>query len=65
MERDGKEIWAEGETLDEFNSLVSVLLGTHLHPCHPLLVLEEEKNSPRSSAGGLAPTAKLSYSLSY
>ena len=46
MERGGKEVQAEEKKLDEFKSLLSVPLGTLLHPCHPLIVLEEEKNNP-------------------
>ena len=58
-ERDGEERGADREKLGEFTSLVSVLLGTHLHPCCPLPVFEEEKHTPWHSAAGLAVLARI------
>ena len=46
MERDGKETRAEGETLDEFRSLVSVLLEPTCIPAIPSLSLRKKKIAP-------------------
>ena len=40
------EIWAEGETLDEFKSLVSVLLEPTCIPAIPSLSLRKKKIAP-------------------